>query len=180
MWSKPSSTVRAIALPADALLLPYRDSAYTDCYATDLAFPVTVAELIEAFYTTRLFKLERLLLGAVLRRPSTDVQARELALGRRQVFAAWSVEAREENQAVLAAGRTRSWLAAIPNRSGGTRLCFGSAVVPKHSASAAPSMGFWFRALAGFHRIYSHALLHAARSRLIARSNKGLRPRSLT
>lgn len=170
--------VYATELPSDSLLVPYRDSGYTDCYVTELPFSVTVAEFIEAFYTTPLFKLERLLLSAVLCRASTDAQAHELALGNRHSFAVWSVEARKEDQAILVAGRTRSWLAVTPNKPGGTRLYFGSAVVPRHSASGAQTMGFWFWALGGFHKVYSRALLCSARRRLLAQSKAGSLPGS--
>lgn len=162
----------ATELPQDSLLLPYDGSGYADCYVTALPFPVTAAAFIEGFYTTPLFKLERLILSKVLRRPSTDAQARELAVGHRHSFAAWSVEARKEDQILLAAGRTRSWLAITPDTALGTRLYFGSAVVPRRSASGAQSMGFWFRALGGFHKAYSRALLRAARRRLLAQSSE--------
>ena len=48
-----------------------------------------------------------------------------------------------------------------------TRLFFGSAVVPivdRHSGQA--SMGFAFRVLLGFHKLYSRVLLRAAVARL--------------
>jgi hypothetical protein len=51
----------------------------------------------------------------------------------------------------------------------GTRLYFGSAVVPVVSAGKA-SPGVAFGALLGFHKVYSRLLLHAARSRLKART----------
>lgn len=162
--------VHATELPPDSLLLPYRGVGYTDCYVTELPIPVTAAEFVEAFYTSSLFKLERMILSAVLRRASTDVQARELAAGHRHLFAAWSVEARKGDQVLLAAGRTRSWLAATPNKSSGTQLYFGSAVVPRNTASGTQAMGLWFWALSGFHKAYSRALLRAARNRLLARS----------
>jgi hypothetical protein len=106
---------------------------------------VSHAEFVEAFYTGGLFKVERFLLRVFISRPSTDLQARQLAAGELNEFAAWRVEARAVDQVLLCAidGRTRSWLmvsaAAVPGR---TRLYFGSAVVPKVSASAAnPSTG---------------------------------------
>jgi hypothetical protein len=53
----------------------------------------------------------------------------------------------------------------------GTRLYFGSAVVPVVDAkSGQPTLGFAFRALLGFHKLYSRVLLRAARARL-ARSS---------
>lgn len=168
--------VHATELPSDSLLLPYRHSGYADCYVTELPFSVTAAQFIEGFYTTPLFKLERMLLSAALRRTSTDAQAHELALGHRHSFAVWSVEARKDDQAILAAGRTRSWLAVTPSELGGTQLFFGSAVVPRRAASGAHVMGFWFWALGGFHRAYSRALLRSARSRLMSQQKAGSLP----
>ena len=44
-----------------------------------------------------------------------------------------------------------------------TRLYFGSAVVPVANKSTGKGkMGFAFKALLGFHKLYSRALLHAA------------------
>ena len=48
-----------------------------------------------------------------------------------------------------------------------TRLYFGSAIVPmKNATTGQGSLGLAFHSLLGFHRLYSRALLHAARSRL--------------
>ena len=70
-------------------------------------------------------------------------------------------------------GRTRSWLmVSAADVSGRTRLYFGSAVLPKPmpvnspSATGKPSLGFVFKALLGFHKLYSRALLSAAAARL--------------
>ncbi len=166
----------ATELPTQSLLLPYRAEAYTDCYVAQLPFPVSLAEFVEAFCTTRWFQLERRFLGAMLRRPSTDAQARELSLGERESFAVWFVEARDERQALLAAGRRRSWLSVAPHGPTGTMLFFGSAVVPRRSPSGAQSMGFWFWLLGGFHRAYSRALLGAARNRLLVKARNGFSP----
>jgi len=69
-------------------------------------------------------------------------------------------------------GRTRSWLMVTPVTTyggPGTRLYFGSAVIPVKSAKTGGlTLGPGFRALIGFHRMYSKALLHAARSPLNA------------
>src|SRR3546814_15708383 len=85
------------------------------------------------FYTTPIFKLERWILAKVLQLPSTDQEAQLLAQGRITRFAAWSVEARQIDQTVLAAGRTRSWLMALPvwTGSGATPLFFGSFHTPR-------------------------------------------------
>lgn len=165
----PASTVSPAALPEHALLARYgADGGYADCYATVLPRPVPLAEFVAAFYTTRLFRLERWLL-ARMGHGSTDEQARQLASGQCQRFAAWTVEDRAADQLLLcdAAGRTRSWLMVAPAGGGATRLYFGSAVVPRRGgAGQPPRMGLVFHALLGFHRGYSRALLSAARRRL--------------
>ena len=47
-------------LPSNALLTKYASAgAYADCFATDIARTVSHAEFVEAFYTGRLFKLDR-------------------------------------------------------------------------------------------------------------------------
>src|SRR3546814_2218692 len=85
------------------------------------------------FYTTPIFKLKRWILAKVLQLPSTDQEAQLLAQGRITRFAAWSVEARQIAQTVLAAGRTRSWLMALPvgTGSGAQALFFGSSVTQR-------------------------------------------------
>ena len=164
--------VHVSLVPQSSLLGSYVDSgAYADCYVTELPAEVTHAQFVEAFYTTRLFKLERLLLGLFLARPSTDEQAAQLAGGQLSSYAAWSVESRAENQLLLAAGRTRSWLmvaAGTGEHPGHTKLFFGSAIVSKRSSTGAPrDMGLGFKALLGFHKLYSRALLLSARARLV-------------
>ena len=153
-------TVRASALPAGALLERYgKNGAYTDCFSVTLPRAVSLAAFIEAFYTTPLFKTERLLLAAV-GMPSTDAGARELAQGQRTQFAAWKVEAREAEQILLDAGRTRSWLMVEPSSQ---TLYFGSAVVPGRGGKALSGI---YGALLGFHQLYSRLLLGAAARRL--------------
>jgi hypothetical protein len=132
---------------------------------TDIPRAVSHAAYVEAFYTTALFKVERLILSWVISAHSTDREARELALGERDSFAAWRVERRGKEQLLMAAGRTRSWLMVSPSE-GATRLYFGSAVVPKVSGKHRGSLGPGFTALLGFHKLYSRALLQAARARL--------------
>jgi hypothetical protein len=157
-------------LPQHALLARYADNGgYTDCYATDLPGTVSHAEFVAAFYTTWLFKLERAILKWLAAKPSTDDEATELARGARHSFAAWTVEDSAPNQLLLCdfLGNTRSWLMVEPRHDGGvTRLYFGSAVVPRDVIDGHPRLGFSFRALLGFHRRYSRALLAAACARL--------------
>ena len=163
--------IHAAALPANALTNAYRlTGAYCDCYFTDLPRTVSHAAYVEAFYTTTLFKLERWLLRLVVSRPSTDVEARELARGERDVFAAWTVEAHAPDQVLLCdfTGHTRSWLMVAPAEApGSTRLYFGSVVVPQRKArTGASGMPAVHKSLLGFHNLYSRMLLSAAARRL--------------
>ena len=146
-----------------------------DCYSTGLPGHITQARFVEAFYTTRVFKLERFILAWAVNRHSTDAQAVQLAQGNANSFAAWSVEQRSEEQLLLCDlhRRTRSWLMAVRtdgdgNTAGGTRLYFGSAVVPvAGSGTGAAGLGTPYRLLLGFHKVYSKVLLRAARARLL-------------
>lgn len=160
--------VEASPIPAGALLQTYAETnAYTDCYSLRSPSNITLAEFMAAFYTTPIFKLERWLLSTFLGFHSTDQEASQLAQGKLGKFSAWQVEARDATQAILAAGRTRSWLmvAGSAAASGeGTTLFFGSAVVPRKRGG----LGWQFSALVGLHRLYSRILLSAAARRLSA------------
>lgn len=164
-------------MPSEALLNRYSEGgAYADCLVTEIARTVAHAAYVEAFYTTPVFKLERLVLRWLVSRPSTDHEARQLAQGMRETFAAWTVEARAADQLLLAdfSGRTKSWLMTEPAGGSATRLYFGSAVVPgnrgRDPVSAAGGqkrgLGFAFTALLGFHKLYSRVLLKSASARL--------------
>jgi hypothetical protein len=165
-------------LPAHALLQRYAGTgAYTDCYAARVAGDVDLARFVEAFYTGRVFRLERLLLRWFAARPSSDADARRVARGEQDHFAAWTVEGRAADQLLMCdmAGRTRSWFMVAPGDGshgdgGGARstwLHFGSAVVPlRDTRTGSARMGGAFRALLGFHRVYSRVLLRAAARRV--------------
>lgn len=166
--------VRPCPLPEASLLQRYaEEGAFTDSYCVELASPASHAAFVEAFYTTPLFRLERALLRWFAGRPSTDLDAREVAQGAAQRFAAWDVEARVSDQILLRdyTGRTRSWLMVAPaaGHAYGTRLIFGSAVVPARSRSGPPKMGTAFTLLMPLHRLYSRLLLASARRRLRTR-----------
>jgi hypothetical protein len=160
--------VEACTLPEGALLARYRDMAgtYTDCFTASVAHGVSSSEYIEAFYTTGLFKCERFVLF-LIGRGCTDEDARALAEGKAQKFAAWTVEGRAQDQLLVCdfAKATRSWLMVGPRRDGvaGTQLYFGSAVVPGAKNKAGnPQPTFGFRLLTPVHAFYARALLRAA------------------
>jgi hypothetical protein len=170
--------VEAYPLPAGALLQRYREmpGAYTDCFSVCVGRTVGAAEFIEAFYTTGLFKRERFVLF-LIGRGCTDAEARRLARGETDRFAAWTVEARAENELLVCdfARLTRSWLMAAPAADGAsTRLYFGSAVVPgakDKDGNPQPTAGF--RYLQPVHAFYARALLRAAVRKVSRRGPAG-------
>jgi hypothetical protein len=141
--------------------------AFADAYTLPFPRAVTLAEFVEAFYTTRLFKLERALI-ALLGRRSGDADVHALAAGVGTRVAAWTVEARRPDELLMHedSGATRSWFK-VEAGEGTTTLWFGSAVVPRRRGPGGePRFGGLFHALLGFHRWYSRALLRAAARRL--------------
>jgi hypothetical protein len=164
-------SIQACAIPADGLLRSYlAEQGFADCYTTAVDRPVSHEEFVTTFYTTWLFKIERWILRWAVSKPSTDVDAGQLAKGLSQSFAAWRVEARSDNQLLMCdfLGNTRSWFM-VATQHGRTQLYFGSAIVPRHDPRTGQrTLGRTFRALLGFHRLYSKMLLRAARSRLEA------------
>ena len=159
--------------PEESLLQSYRDRRdYTDGFYVDLPFAVTLSDYIDAFYTTWLFRLERLVLATLVAKPSSDAQALALAQGERSRFAAWTTEARTADQVLMCdyQSKTRSWLMSVSHDEG-TRLYFGSAVVAEGTRIDGTSdLGAGFNQLIGFHRLYSVALLQAAAARLRSRN----------
>jgi hypothetical protein len=158
-------------VPETALHARYaRDGGHADCFVTDIARQVTHAEFVEAFYTTWLFKLERLVLTCLVSKPSTDAEARALARGERDRFAAWFLEARAPDELLMYdfQDRTRSWLKVEPLNGdlSGTRLYFGTGIRAITDSSGAKRLGGSFKFLMGFHLLYARALLSTARSRL--------------
>lgn len=156
-------------LPEGSRLKAYREArAYTDAFHVDVAGTITLNAFVAAFYTTWLFKLERLVLATLVAKPSSDAEAQALADGQRTRFAAWTVEARDEDQIVMCdfLKKTRSWLRVEPLPHGGTRLWFGTAVVAQRILpDGRVRLGPGFDQLVWFHRLYSRALLKAAARR---------------
>ena len=168
-------SIESCKIPDNALLSNHQgEGSCTDCYVTSIQGSVSQTRFVTAFYTTPVFKLERLILKVAASRPSTDIQAEQLATGASDVFAAWDVEARTHNQLLMSdfSRRTRCWLMAVPATGSShqyTRLYFGSAVVPVNNPKTGKlAPGWMFRALLGFHKLYSVVLLYAAKSRLQA------------
>ena len=171
--------VENCTLPADALVREYDARGYTDCFRTTLPFAVTQVQYIEAFYTTWVFGLERWILAWAVARPSSDMQAAQVARGETARFAAWDVEGRRDDQLLMCDlhQRTRSWFMTQPLAEGGTRMYFGSAVVAVPDVAGRPRLGSAYSALLGFHKLYSRILLAACAARLRRRYDRARPPR---
>ncbi|MDJ0909785.1 MAG: hypothetical protein QNI99_11370 [Woeseiaceae bacterium] len=162
------SHVDEAPLPEGALLQEFVDRGeYTDCFVANVAVDVTFSEYVEAFYTTRLFKLERHILRWLASRPSTDEEARQIARNEIPEFAAWTEYRRSDNQLVMMDFRqqTCSWFMLAPQDSG-SLLYFGSAVMRNRETKQGKDLKWTYRSLLGFHRLYSRALLQAAVRRI--------------
>ncbi|MEL6957537.1 MAG: hypothetical protein AAGL89_01130 [Pseudomonadota bacterium] len=159
--------IREAALPQHALLQRYaqQDRCYTDAFTCALTQNVDLWDYIEAFYTTPLFRAEKAILRVGLIGKSTQWDASRLRDGI-STFAAWIVEDVSERELLMCdvGGATRSWFA-VAQEPAGTRLFFGSAIVPGNEADRPPLLA---RLLIGPHRMYSRALLRAAARRLAA------------
>ncbi|WKZ44646.1 MAG: hypothetical protein QY302_02500 [Anaerolineales bacterium] len=160
-------SIRKTPVPANSMLGKYTSvaGAYTDCYVTEIPFNVTFPEYVFAFYTTSLFKLERTILKFTVFKPSTDMDAKNLAHSLTDKFAAWTVESRSDDEILLCdfLSCTRSWLM-VEKAEGATILYFGSAVVPKKGSEGLGSLSIL---LLGFHQVYSVLLLYFAKRRLL-------------
>ena len=169
-------SIQKCPVPVKTMLENYSyDGSYTDCYTTEVPGQVPLPEYTLAFYTTPLFQMERLILKLAVAKPSTDIQAGQLASGLRDHFAAWYVEDRTESEILMCdfRGHTRSWLMVAPvpiKELPRTRLYFGSAVVPiRNAKTGKPELGRVYQSLLGFHKIYSILLLYSAKLKISSR-----------
>lgn len=149
---------------AESLLLTAPgERAYVDRWDCEVATGISLAHLVEAFFTSKAFRAERLALSAI-GRGGTDGEALLLAMGAAQNFAAWTQLERRENEILLEdfAGRTRCWLAITPYADI-TTLSFGTAIMERDGKrAAARGENLAFRALLPFHRPYARVLLKSA------------------
>lgn len=148
---------------------PERWGTYGDCFAVSVDGAVNLANFVFAFYTTPVFRIERLILGGFLGSPSSDSAARALADGSAASFAVWYVGERTATQLLMCDRyeRTRSWFRVVPSNDDRTLLQFGSAVAAAHDRqTGALTLGRGFPLLLRFHVLYSQMLLHAAMLRV--------------
>jgi hypothetical protein len=162
------------AVPADALLKthlggpgPERWRESGDCFAVSVDRVVPLAAFVFAFYTSPVFRIERLILALLTGAPSTDTEARRLADGSGTSFAIWRVGERTATQLLMCDcyERTRSWFGVVPLKNGKTLLQFGSAV----ASNSGPRVATRARRplLLKFHVVYSQVLLNAAKRRVM-------------
>lgn len=150
---------------------------YRDCFVTTVPRTVSLADYVDAFYNSWLFKLERWILAVLLRLPSRDDEPRRLVQGSCERFSAWVLTARTDEQLLMSdfQSATRSWFAVAPTSGGScvvTQLYFGSGIAAVlDGTQGAPRMTLGFRLLGGFHVLYSRLLLAAARARLLRATN---------
>jgi hypothetical protein len=165
------------AVPDDALLRTYeggdrpeRWRKSGDCFAVSVDRLVPLAEFVFAFYTSPVFRIERVILRLLAGAPSTDTDARGLADGSGISFAVWRVGERTATQLLMCDRyeRTRSWFRVVPLRDGKTLLQFGSAVASRGGDQPGTRIRVsLFRPLLKFHVVYSQLLLHAAKRRVM-------------
>jgi hypothetical protein len=161
------------SVPDDALLQTYRGGlrperwgSYGDCFSVTVDRVASLADFVFAFYTSPVFRIERLMLRALVGVPSSDAAVRALAGGFSASFAVWYVGMRTVTQLLMCDRyeRTRSWFRVVPLDGGRTLLQFGSAVAARRDRqTGATKFGGGFRLLLGFHVLYSQVLLHAAK-----------------
>jgi hypothetical protein len=155
-------TVTGRPVPQGALLQRYvgQGSTYVDCYGVEVAGAVSLSQFVMAFYTTRLFRLERVVLSLALRRRINDLDIADMLSGATGQFAVWTVEGRGPDELLLrdGGGYTRSWFGVRMSGPARTQLLFGSAVVARDGAA----LSVVARSSLPLHKIYSRALLQSA------------------
>ena len=167
--------VTAAAVPDGSLLAQYKNMRveqafrnYCDCYSTKIDRKVDLQEFVYAFYTSKVFSVERRILATVLGIPTTDEHAKQLSLGNTDSFSAWTVETVLDNEMLLREPRSRtaSWFMVrqdIEFSDNRTELLFGSVVFPRNDQKG---LGVLFHSISSFHTYYSCALLRSAHKRL--------------
>jgi hypothetical protein len=171
------------AVPEDSLLKTHRGAVhperwgnYGDCFSVRVERAASLADFVFAFYTSPLFRIERLLLRVLAGARADDGDAHALAQGSATTFSVWYAGERTATQLLMCDRyeRTRSWFRVVPLDGGRTLLQFGSAVAAapataapgsaaSESAAKVSAPSAVFRLLLQFHIVYSQLLLSAAK-----------------
>jgi hypothetical protein len=171
-------------VPEDALLKTYRGGLRPeswresgDCFSVAVDRLTDLADFVFAFYTSPVFRIERLILRLLAGASSTDSEARRLADGSGTSFAVWRVGERTATQLLMCDRyeRTRSWFKVVPLDSRKTLLQFGSAVASRRGQPIeSRSRSFFFGLLLRFHVMYSQILLYAAKRGVMRKRAVGI------
>lgn len=160
-------SLRACPVPDDALLQRYvgQGATYTDCFRVEVPQQVSLSEFVAAFYTTPLFRAERLILSAALRKRIKDSDVDAMLAGTSEEFAFWRVEARGANDLLMCdiRGATRSWFSVSSEETGATVLYFGTVVVAPPDKPLSKIVTI----TVPLHIFYAKSLLSAARRSLL-------------
>ena len=156
--------------PEGAFISQYSTThgGYSDCYYVDIQKDVALSDYILAFFSTPIFRMERLILNLVPSGRSNEQCVLDIASGTGDKMAGWKTEKRDENQLLLAVGDgpIRTWLMVQGKQSSETtptkttRLYFGSAVLPTSmTKDGRPKLAIVFKLFSGLHIFYSRLLL---------------------
>jgi len=175
MSRDPFENIAPSHLPDDSFLHDYqKNNNFTDCYKVLIHRNVSGLEFVEAFYTSWLFRLERLIIAIFVLRPSTDKQLLKFLRFQRPTFSAWTIERSSAEQWLMCdyQGKTRSWFMVKPFQNESiTELYFGTAILANAKDKFGNSrLTLFFRLLLLFHRHYAIWLLNAAKRRLEKKS----------
>lgn len=155
--------------PASSDLIQFSHvlGAHTDCYCVEVGSPVSLEDYAMAFFDSPVFRLERRLIALFGGIASTRQDVAAIADGTGDALCMWQVISRDKDQILLAVGKgpIRTWIMRETNGRA-TQLYFGSAVLPNRRSDP-PRIGFSFRALKGFHSLYSRILLSSARRQVL-------------
>ena len=159
------SKVSACPVPEGSLLAGFGEPGdYRDCFQKSIPRPVALPELICRFYCSPAFRPERLALS-LIGKGASNVDAEALSAGSVESFAAWTVVARSDSEAIAQTGNARradeillqdfsgataSWLSVHPQGET-TQLRFGSWVAKPDRLVV--------KALLPLHRAYARVLL---------------------
>ncbi|NVE95130.1 hypothetical protein [Altererythrobacter lutimaris] len=131
---RPMGKVRACELPEGSLLAGFGGADdYRDCFCREVPGEVSLEQYIERFYSSAVFRPERVVLGLIGRGASAE-DIRALASGESDQIAVWKVVERKPDEILLLSRdtNTASWLAvsssseAVGQTKNKTKLLFGS------------------------------------------------------
>lgn len=140
---------------------------YCDCFSSTIDCAVDLEQFVYAFYTTRVFRLERKILALTLKLPATNEQAKLLASGESDNYSFWTVEKRRPSELLLLTNNrhTGSWFMVRDDMEASqsrTELLFGSVVF-----LGSQKTNLLFSIVLVFHKVYSRILLASAARRTV-------------